>query len=133
VSITSLLLLPLSVCTLSEGNRQKAAKIEAMKPEFDPFQDFRTKVHQILQCPDRIAVISALRNLAEGQHAVISEAGLGGQQSDAQDRPNIHYRQAMTDILEWGLKEFPVDPEESGIELWLVMGTLDGSTGYNQG
>jgi hypothetical protein len=110
-----------------------------MKPEFDPFQDFRTKVHQILQCPDRIAVVSALKNLAEGEHAVISEVtinrltGLGEQQSNAQDRPNIHYRQAMTGILEWGLKEFPVDPEENGIELWLAMGMLDGSTGYNQG
>lgn len=106
-----------------------------MKPEFDPFQDFRTKVHQILQCPDRIAVVSALKNLAEGEHAVISEVtinrltGLGEQR----DRPNIHYRQAMTGILEWGLKEFPVDPEENGIELWLAMGMLDGSTGYNQG
>jgi hypothetical protein len=127
---------------LSEGNRQKKAKIvyqEAMKQEFDPFQDFRTKVDQILRCPDKKALVSAFRNLAEGEQVVVSKmtisrlAGLGEQQPDEQDRPNTNYRQAMTGILEWGLRAFPVDPEESGIELWLIMATLDGSAGYNQG
>jgi hypothetical protein len=100
------------------------------------FVDFSAKMRRVLECPDRDAVLRALRNLAEGKEAsllgtVIDPlSGLGLQSSE--NVSNRDYREAMTTLLGWGVRKFSIQPSHNGMHLWTSMSMLDGPRGYAQ-
>jgi hypothetical protein len=107
-----------------------------MNQATDIFVDFSTKVRLVLEYLSRDAVLGALRDLAEGREtlvngAVISPlAGLGQQRSE--NAPNRDYRETMTRLLTWGMRNFLTGPSVSGVHLWTSMSMLDGPRGYAQ-
>ncbi|KAL1970737.1 hypothetical protein VTN77DRAFT_2571 [Rasamsonia byssochlamydoides] len=103
----------------------------------DTLEEFSLKVHEVLKCPDHGVILHALRDLAEGKRATLLEgtvveplSGLG-QQVRGND-PEGNYRKAMTALLSWGVRSFPVQPSHTRPNLWTSMAILDGPKGYNQ-
>jgi hypothetical protein len=107
-----------------------------MSQPSDIFVEFSTKIRHVLECPERDVVLGALRDLAEGRAAsmsgtvVDSLSGLGQQTSG--NVSNSNYREAMTTLLTWGMRNFLILPSLNGEHLWTSMSTLDGPRGYDQ-
>lgn len=106
------------------------------KMAFEVFQGFYAKVHQILGFSEPQVVIPALVSLADGDRATVPGAiieplsGLGEQNPMPSD--NEPYRAAMRELLEWGLRHFPIRTRSRGVRLWSTMAIFDGHRGYNQ-
>lgn len=106
------------------------------KMAFEVLQDFHDKVHQILRFSDPQVVISGLVSLADGDKATVPGgiieplSGLG--EKNLMPSDNKPYRIAMRELLEWGLRHFPIQPDSSGVRLWSTMAIFDGDRGYNQ-
>jgi hypothetical protein len=107
-----------------------------MNQSSDIFVDFSAKIRRVLECPHRDVVLGALRDLAEGRAAsmsgtvVDSLSGLGQQISG--NAWNSDYQEAMTKLLTWGLRSFPIQPSPNAKHLWTSMSILDGPKGYAQ-
>jgi hypothetical protein len=108
----------------------------AMNPSSDIFVEFSAKIRLVLECPDRDVILHALRDLAEGRAAsmlgtvVDPLSGLGQQTSG--NVSNSNYREAMTTLLTWGVRNYLVEPSINAIDLWTSMSILDGPKGYAQ-
>lgn len=107
-----------------------------MSGSSDFFIQFLTTVNSILYCPDTHTVLTALQSLAGGREASIHGTHLGplsglGQHT-THGPSDLNYRTAMTNVLEWGLGNFPVEPSHTRIHLWEVMTAFDGPRGYNR-
>jgi hypothetical protein len=79
--------------------------------------------------------------LAEGRTAYISGtvvdslSGLGQQTSGNISYGNVsysNYREAMTLLLTWGMRNFLILPSLNAEHLWESMSILDGPRGYDQ-
>jgi hypothetical protein len=107
-----------------------------MNQPSDIFVEFSAKIRRVLECPDRDVVLRALRDLAEGRAAsmlgtvVDSLSGLGQQASGSVS--NSDYREAMTTLLTWGMRNYIIEPSMSAMDLWTSMSILDGPKGYAQ-
>jgi hypothetical protein len=107
-----------------------------MNQSSDVFVDFSAKIRRVLECPDRDVVLYALRDLAEGKAAsmsgivVDSLSGLGQQTSG--NVLNNNYREAITTLLTWGIRNYLIEPSINAEHLWTSMTILDGPKGYNQ-
>ena len=108
----------------------------AMNQSNDIFVEFSAKIRRVLEYPDRDVVLHALRDLAEGRTAsmlgtvVDSLSGLGQQTSG--NVSNSDYREAMTTLLTWGVRNYLVEPAVNAMDLWTSMSILDGPRGYAQ-
>ena len=100
------------------------------------FVDFSAKIRRVLECPDPDVVLRTLRDLAEGRAAsmlgteVDSLSGLG--QQTFGNVSNSDYREAMTTVLTWGMRNFLIQPSHNAMHLWTSMTILDGPKGYAQ-
>ena len=107
-----------------------------MNQSNDIFVEFSAKIRRVLECPDRDVVLRALRDLAEGRAAsmlgtvVDSLSGLGQQTSG--NASNSDYREAMTTLLTWGMRNYLIEPSINAMDLWTLMSILDGPKGYAQ-
>jgi hypothetical protein len=107
-----------------------------MNQSSDIFVEFSAKIQRVLECPDRDIVLHALRDLAEGRAASVSGividslSGLG--QQTLGNVSNGDYQEAMTKLLTWGLRRFPIQPSPNAKHLWTSMSILDGLKGYAQ-
>jgi hypothetical protein len=118
--------------------RTKASDLSApaMNQSSDIFAEFSAKILRVLDCPDPDVVLRALRDLAEGRAAsmlgtvVDSLSGLG--QQTFRNISNSDYREAMTTLLTWGMRNFPIQPSHNAMHLWTSMTILDGPRGYAQ-
>jgi hypothetical protein len=108
----------------------------AMNQSSDIFVEFSAKIRRVLECPDPEVVLRALRDLAEGRAAsmlgtvVDSLSGLG--QQTFRNVSNSDYREAMTTLLTWGMRNFLIQPSGNAMPLWTSMSMLDGPKGYAQ-
>jgi hypothetical protein len=108
----------------------------AMSQSSDIFVDFSAKIRRVLEHPDRDVVLRALRDLAEGKEASISEtmvdslSGLG--QPTSGNVSNRDYRKTMITLLIWGMRNFLIQPSYNAEHLWTSMSILDGPRGYAQ-
>ena len=105
-----------------------------MNQPSDIFVEFSAKIRRVLECPDRDVVLRALRDLAEGKEASISEtmvdslSGLG--QPTSGNVSNSDYQKAMTTLLTWGMRNYLIEPSINVMDLWTSMSILDGPRGY---
>jgi hypothetical protein len=107
-----------------------------MNQSNDIFVEFSAKIRRVLECPERDVVLSALRDLAEGRATSIagtvvdSLSGLGQQTSG--NISNSNYREVMTTLLTWGMRNYLIEPSINAMDLWTSMSILDSPKGYNQ-
>jgi hypothetical protein len=110
--------------------------VPAMNQSSDIFVDFSAKIRRILDCPDRDVVLCALRDLAEGKAASISgtvvDSLSGLRQQISGNVSYSNYREAMTMLLTWGIRNYLIEPSINAEDLWTLMSILDGPRGYNQ-
>ena len=108
-----------------------------MNQSSDIFVDFSAKIRRVLDCPDRDVVLCALRDLAEGKTASISgtvvDSLSGLRQQISGNVSYSNYREAMTMMLTWGIRNYLIEPSINAEDLWTSMSILDGPRGYNQG
>jgi hypothetical protein len=107
-----------------------------MNQSGDIFVEFSAKIRCILECPEREVVLKALRDLAEGRTASISgtvvDSLSGLRQQTSENASYSNYREAMTLLLTWGMRNFLILPSLNAEHLWESMSILDGPRGYNQ-
>jgi hypothetical protein len=106
-----------------------------MNQSGDIFVDFSTKIQFVLECPDRDVILCALRDLAQGKATSILGTVVGSLSGLGQTSGNVSnsdYREAMTTLLTWGVRNYLVEPAVNAMELWTSMSILDGPKGYAQ-
>lgn len=100
------------------------------------FDEFATKVDRVItSLVHQQVILTALRDLADGKSVrllgteIEPLSGIGQQ---APSTTSSRYLEAMTRLLVWGMRVFPVDTTYEEMHLWVTMGMLDEPRGYNQ-
>ncbi|KAN0080989.1 hypothetical protein V8E54_004193 [Elaphomyces granulatus] len=96
------------------------------------FDEFNSTIHKVLRgYQDHDTILHTLRCLAEGKESLIGHLpGIGNQ--PCATTPDDKYAQAMSVLLSWAIRTFPVQPSETLDHLWTTMAIIDGPKGYNQ-
>jgi hypothetical protein len=116
------------------SSQQKRVHMDAP----DIFEEFHSTVNEVLHsCTDHGVILNALKDLAEGKRAALSDGirlqplrGLGSQPRAT--TPEKKYEKTMSVLLSWGIRTFPVQPSQLVDGLWVLMTIFDGPKGYNQ-
>jgi hypothetical protein len=94
----------------------------------DIFGDFARIIDQVLDAVgDPKLIVQALRNLAEGKPAFLNTGArmepLSGLGSTPQADTTNRYQETMRKLLQWGIRNFPLNPVDSvGVRsLWFTM------------